>query len=291
MTADLDVACHLNVLVPDASPEHLGPALEAIRAIGYRRVAMPPLDPSTLDTEALRRELDARELTPITLAGQAPDADVSSPDPAISAAGLDALRATLALTVALGGDQMNGVPYGVFGSASAPVDEETFLRSARAVGRVADEAHERGVTMTFEVLNRYETAMVNTAEQAMAFADASGSDHLRIHLDTFHMAVEEACIADAIRTALPRLGYLELGQSGRGSLATGVVDIPAVVRSALEQGYAGRLGLEAFSRPLMLPFVADMLAIWRTPYVDGQEVAEAAFRIIEESARQAGSRP
>jgi D-psicose/D-tagatose/L-ribulose 3-epimerase len=291
MSADLDVACHLNVLVPDATSENLARALSAISAIGYRRVALPPLDPSGIDAAPMRDRFADHGLTPITLAGQTPDADVSSLDPAVSAAGLDALRTTLALTVALGGDQMNGVPYGVFGKAAAPVDEESFVRAAQAVGKIADEANDQGVVMTFEVLNRYETAMVNTAEQAMAFVAASGSDHLRIHLDTFHMAVEEASISDAIRTAMPKLGYLELGQSGRGSLATGVVDIATVVSGARADGYAGRLGLEAFSRPLMAPFVADMLAIWRTPYVDGVDLAEQSFRMIRESVAQAGARP
>ena len=76
--------------------------------------------------------------------------------------------------------------------------------------------------MTFEVLNRYETAMLNTAQQALEFIAASGSDHLRVHLDTFHMAVEETDMLGAVRSAVPVLGYLELGQSGRGPLAAGV---------------------------------------------------------------------
>ena len=75
--------------------------------------------------------------------------------------------------------------------------------------------------MTFEVLNRYETSLVNTAAQAVAYVGLSGSEHLRIHLDTFHMAVEEADMSEAIRVAMPVLGYLELGQSGRGLLERG----------------------------------------------------------------------
>ena len=96
--------------------------------------------------------------------------------------------------------------------------------------------------MTFEVLNRYETSLVNTAAQAVAYVGLSGSEHLRIHLDTFHMAVEEADISEAIRIAMPALGYLELGQSGRGPLSTGALDIPEIVRSALDDGYDGQVG-------------------------------------------------
>lgn len=292
MNADLDVACHLNVVAADAAPERVGTALDDLASAGYRRVVLPPLDPDATDVTALARSFADRGLGPITIAGQMPDADVSSPDPEVRAAGAAMLRAALDLTVALGGDQMNGVPYGPFGGPTTPIDRDAFERAAHEVGRIADEAHERGVTMTFEVLNRYETAVVNTAAQAMEFVAASGSDHLRIHLDTFHMAVEEADLTEAIRTALPRLGYLELGQSGRGALGAGAVDVAAVVRQALDDGYEGRWGVEAFSRSVLAPPVADMLAIWRAPYDDGIALAVDALRVIDEGwASSRAARP
>ena len=279
---DLDVACHINVVLPDASPGNLPAALDTLASLGYSRVVLPPLDPSTTDAAALRSAIAASGLVPITIAGgQSAGADVSSADADERDAGAAQLRSIVDLTVALGGDQMNGVPYGAFGPPNGSTSPDAFVRSAREVGRIADYAHDNGIMMTFEVLNRYETSLVNTADQAMEFAALSESDHLRIHLDTFHMAIEEADIAEAIRIALPRLAYLELGQSGRGPLSTGTVDVAGVVRSALDDGYRGRWGIEAFSRSVLPTGVADMLAIWRTPYDNGFELAADAMRVIE----------
>jgi D-psicose/D-tagatose/L-ribulose 3-epimerase len=278
--AGLDVACHLNVLLADASSDLLPAALDALADAGYRRVVLPPLDPAATDVAGLRRTFAARGIAPITIAGQGPGADVSSEDADERAAGARALRDAVELTAALGGDQMNGVPYGPFGRASGPTSPAAFERSALEVGRVADHAHERGVAMTFEVLNRYETAAINTAAQAMQYVEASGSDHLRIHLDTFHMAVEEGDLAAAITHALPKLGYLELGQSGRGALGSGAVDVAELLRHAIDSGYTGRLGVEAFSRGVLSPEAGDMLAIWRTPYLDGVGLAQEAMRVI-----------
>lgn len=279
--ARLDVACHLNVLVPDAAIITLPDTLEAIAALGYSRVVLPPLDPQATDAPSLRRIFEDRGVAPITIAGgQGGGADVSSADPEVRAAGAALLRDVVDLTAALGGDQMNGVPYGPFGAPRGATSPAAIERSAREVGAVADYAHEHGITMTFEVLNRYETSLVNTAAQAMEYVAHSGSDHLRIHLDTFHMAVEEADIAAAIRMALPRLGYLELGQSGRGMLSTGALDVADIVRRALDDGYDGRLGVEAFSRSVLPPPASDMLAIWRAPYDDGVELAADAMRVI-----------
>lgn len=277
---DLDLACHVNVLVPDAAPHRLGPALSTLAELGYRRAVLPPLDPTSTDVDALRVLFDRHGVSPITIAGQGPGADVSSDDAEEAAAGAAALRATVDLTVALGGDQMNGVPYGLFSHPTAPVPLPRFDRAAKAVGEVADYAHDHGVVMTFEVLNRYETSVVNTAERAMDLVERSGSEHLRIHLDTFHMAIEESDLGAAIRVAMSRLAYLELGQSGRGHLQTGAIDLPGLIGRAIDDGYTGRWGVEAFARAVLDEPVADMLAIWRSPFEDGAAVAEGALRVL-----------
>ncbi|MFF0905386.1 UNVERIFIED_CONTAM: sugar phosphate isomerase/epimerase family protein [Kocuria sp. CPCC 205316] len=283
MHPTLDVACHLNIFVPDASLEQLPSALDAIAAAGFRRVVLPPLDADTIDVAALAEMFTVRDLTPITLAGQSAHADVSSAEDDVREAGAALLRRALDLTVSLGADQLNGVPYGVFGHPTDPTDRAAFERSAKEVGKIADEAHDRGVRMTFEVLNRYETSVVNTAAQAMDYISASGSENLRIHLDTFHMAIEEEDVSAAIRTALPKLGYLELGQSGRGLLSTGAVDIAGIVRQALDDGYEGRWGVEAFSRHNLDSAAANMLAIWRSPFEGGAAFAADATYMLNTS--------
>ena len=284
----LEAACHLNVLVPGLGDPGFGAALDALAEAGYRRVVLPPVDPAALDVPALRSRFADRGLIPIPIAGQSPDADVSSPDPAVASAGSAALIAMARFAAELGSDQLNGVPYGLFGRAAGPPSGEAVERSARAVGTVADAAHELGVTMTFEVLNRYETAFVNTAAQAVDYVRLSGSDHLRIHLDTFHMAIEEADMLAAVRAAVPILGYLELGQSGRGALGAGVVDNAAVVAAAWGAGYRGPIGVEAFSRDVIGPFAGDILAIWRDPAPDGAALAREAIAIIRRGVVAAG---
>jgi len=284
-----EVACHLNVLVPDLSEPGLTGALTALAELGYSHVVLPPIDPESAPLAEWAALFRDHGLAPITLGGQAPGADVSSDDPGDQEQGAAVLRRLVDATVALGGDQMNGVNYGLFGRPETVPSQEAVERSARSLGAVADYAHEQGVVMTFEVLNRYETAMLNTAGQALDFIAASGSEHLRVHLDTFHMAVEEADMIGAVTSAVPVLGYLELGQSGRGPLATGSVDAAAVVRAALDAGYRGRIGVEAFSRSVLPSGVGDFLAIWREPYTDGRALAAEAIDVIRTAEAAAGT--
>lgn len=285
----VDLAFHTSALPVAPEGDALAPVLVRLREIGYRRAVLPPLDPAATDTASLRLAFERADLAPVAMVGLAPGQDVCSEDDDERAAGRAALLAAVDLAVAVGADQLNGVPYGLFGKPATAPDRAAFERSARVVGEVADLAAERGVQLTFEVLNRYEEGLVNTAAQAVEYVRASGSAHLGVHLDTFHMGIEEADLAEAVRTALPHLRYLELGQSGRGDLDRGAVDVAGVLRSALGAGYTGRVGVEAFSRALMPDAVADALAIWRSPYDDGLGLAERAFRLVHRAA--SSSRP
>jgi D-psicose/D-tagatose/L-ribulose 3-epimerase len=285
----IDVACHLNVLVPDLEEPGLSRALGALAELGYSHAVLPPFDPDGAPLGEWAARFRDHGLAPIAMGGQSPGANVSSADPREQDRGEAALRRMVEATVALGSDQLNGVSYGLFGRAETAPPEGAVERAAVRLGAVADHAHEQGITMTFEVVNRYETAMLNTARQALDFIAASGSDHLRVHLDTFHMAVEEADMLGAVRSAVPVLGYLELGQSGRGPLGAGSVDAAEVVREAIRAGYRGRIGLEAFSRSVLPGFVGDLLAIWREPYTDGRAVAAEAIDIVRGAEAAAGS--
>ncbi|ODT11565.1 MAG: hypothetical protein ABS61_03430 [Microbacterium sp. SCN 70-18] len=275
--AELDFACHANVFMASMDIPDVAVALDMIATAGFRRLVLPPLNPSEVDTDSMRGVLADAGLAPITLVGQSFDADVSSSDRSTRARGLRSLQAGVDLTVALGGDQMNGVPYGLLGHAASAASRATLETAARLVGEAADYAASRGVTMTFEVLNRYETNIVNTAVQAIELVELSQSDNLYIHLDTFHMAVEEEDMRAAVQVALPKLRYLELGQSGRGIFGAGAVDVVGVVRDALDDGYTGRWGIEAFSRTAIPAEVADMLAVWRSTYTHGLDVVSSVL--------------
>ena len=112
-----DVACHLNALVAGLDAPGLDAALDALAEIGYTRVVLPPVDPDAVDATVLGRRFTDRGLVPVPIAGQSPDADVSSDDAGVRARGADALRRMVRFTADLGGDQLNGVPYGLFGRA------------------------------------------------------------------------------------------------------------------------------------------------------------------------------
>lgn len=275
-----EVACGINVYCSGPDDPKLAEAMTDMGRLGYSHIAFGPMDPGQVNTANLKQMMADAGIRPIAMAGLTPDSDVSSPDEAVRAKGAAALKATVDFAYELGADQMNGVSYAVFGERSEPFNPERLAASSEILGQVAEYARSAGIVMTFEVVNRYETAMLNTAQQAVEYVQQANSSNLKVHLDTYHMGIEEADMGKAIRDSLPWLGYLELGQSGRGSLLTGAVDVRDALQAAEDGVYTGRIGLEAFTRQLLDAPVANGLAIWRQTYHDPHQVAAEAIALV-----------
>ena len=107
--------------------------------------------------------------------GLSPETNVSSEDPAAVAAGRRLLADALEATVELGADYLGGVLYGVLGRHEAVVSERGYANAVEAIRALCDDAARDDVTIGIEVVNRYESNVLNTAEQALAFLDDVGA--------------------------------------------------------------------------------------------------------------------
>jgi D-psicose/D-tagatose/L-ribulose 3-epimerase len=146
---------------------------------------------------------------------------------------------------------------------------------------VAERAKEMGLTLAIEVVNRYESNLINTVEQAVQLIDDVGADNLFIHLDTFHMSIEEDNLAAALRWARPYLFYFELDQNHRGLLSAGTIQFEPLIEILREMEYDGVIGIEAFSAAVSGPRPRVSVAAWRELFSSGDEVAADARNILQ----------
>ena len=221
----------------------------------------------------------ASDVAPLCSGSVQPDVDISSEDPDVRSAGERRLATMTAVARDIGADQLGGVLYGPLG-ARGPVTPERFRRTGELLGAAAERARGDGVQIAFEVLNRYETAVVNTVDQAIELIAVSGSSNLKIHLDTFHMNIEESDIIAATVRAVPHLAYLELEQNNRGGYDQGSLPLEAIVEAAFAAGYDGKVGMEAFSSTVMDPATAAKLSVWRPLFDADDSLAEDAIRLV-----------
>jgi Sugar phosphate isomerases/epimerases len=187
----------------------------------------------------------------------------------------------IALARDMGSAQIGGVIYGPLGKARGPVLDDAFDRAADVMHRAAEKARAAGVRLALEVVNRYETALLHNTARGLAFLDAVSHDNVYLHLDTFHMSIEESAPFDAIAAAMPRLAYFELDQSHRGAAYEGSLDLTEWTRHLCLAGYTGIVGVEAFSRSMLEPDHANALAIWQDRFSNGDLVAAEFMRVIK----------
>ncbi len=209
-----------------------------------------------------------------------PTATFQAPDKAIAAHGVEILKRTIALTRDLGGRKVAGILSTSHGLQTEAPTRDQWNRSAATLAKVAETAKAAGVTLNLEIVNRFESNLLNTAAQGLAFIEDTGSDNIFLHLDTFHMNIEEADVGLAIRHAAKKIGYVHIGESHRGFLGTGNIDFAAIFDALTAIGYSDDLSFESFSSEIVDENLSKKTAIWRNLWTDNMELARHARRFI-----------
>lgn len=200
-----------------------------------------------------------------------PDGDVASEDPRQRQRGVDAMRRNIELAAEMEGAVIGGMLHGSTVKPGVPVDNATRQRrlehSAAAVQQMAQTARACGVRMGLEMCNRYENSMLNTVSQGLAFLDMVASPAVGLHLDTYHMNIEEDDLAAAIIQAGDRIVNVHACDNNRKLPGMGHVNWREILLALHAAGYTGALATECFSHPFGV-WTNDH-RIWRSYVKDG----------------------
>ena len=217
-----------------------------------------------------------------------PETDVSAASAAVRAAGVQSLREDLILARAMGATALGGVLTGVSKQFPPGVEHtrrETVDRAVASLREVAKAAEDLGVTLCVEAVNRFETPLVNTCEEALYVAEAVDSPRLGVHLDAFHMIIEEADPAAAIRLAGRRLAHFHACENNRALPGQGHIDWPGTFSALSDIGYEGPIVMEALAGPY--GGIAARMNIWRVLSRDVDAELAAATCFLKERMVQA----
>jgi D-psicose/D-tagatose/L-ribulose 3-epimerase len=262
-------------------------ALENTRAAGYDLIEIPVLDPSSIDVAMTLKALEETGLAASCSLGLTFETDISSTDPQVVARGERLLHDALAVTRDLGGRYLGGVIFSALGKYSNPPFVEGRDNSLRVIRGLAQQAAASGITLGLEVVNRYESNLINTAKQALAFIADVGADNLKVHLDTYHMNIEEADFTTPVLACGNQLGYVHVGENHRGYLGTGTVNFSAFFRALAAINYSGTVTFESFSSAVTAPGLSSTLAIWRNTWTNSMDLAQHAREFIDAGLRGA----
>ena len=267
---------HALVWAGDTSPASVDYAVAQTSATGFDLLEFSLHDSLNMDVAAARAALQQAGLKVACSRGLAFDADVSSDDPDVMARGEKLLHDSLAVTADLGGTILTGALYSALGKYGAPLTPTGRRNVVSVLSGLAQAARDRGMTLGLEICNRYETNVVNTAHDALRLADDIGEDNVMIHLDTYHMNIEEDDFVRPVLEVGDRLGYVHVGENHRGYLGSGHLDLTAFFHALRDINYAGPVTFESFSSAVVMRGLSNDLAIWRNLWSDGEDLARHA---------------
>jgi D-psicose/D-tagatose/L-ribulose 3-epimerase len=147
------------------------------------------------------------------------------------------------------------VPAAVSKLAPSLSKKEDWKNSVKAVQEVAKYAEKKDILLAIEPINRYETYLVNSIQDALYYACEVNSSHVKIMADTFHMNIEERDIPEAIRIAGNNLINVHLADSNRCSVGRGHINFKALIKALKEINYQYALTLEPLP-PVSDPYLA-----------------------------------
>jgi sugar phosphate isomerase/epimerase len=238
--------------------EPLQATLRRLARYGYDGIELAA-EPGKYDLDGVRRMVADHGLRVLGMTSQAgwptETRDLTHPDPAQRARGVDYGKACVEMAAELGAPYAAVLPTPAgrfFGLASYEEEWGWAVEGVRAVGEYAQAA---GVTLVVEVLNRYEAFLLHRAAQGLRFLAEVDCGAVRLLLDAFHMHLEEADLHAALRQARDALGALHLADTNRQGLGRGHLDLGALFRTLRAIDYEGTICLE-FTAPGPHPFHA-----------------------------------
>ena len=251
---------------------------------GFDTIEIAIEDPSHIDPAFVKAELDKNGLVAGTIcACLGPDRDLRG-TPEQQETSLNYMKAVLDQMVILGSHSLAGPVYSSVGRADA-VPEKEYKQQWRMVVKnlktLCKYAEKRGKTICMEPLNRFESDFINTVDQGLQMIKDVGSPALKLHLDTFHMNIEEKCQATAIKKAGKLLGHFHACGSDRGTPGNDSIDWTSIAAALKAVRYNGDVVIESFTSDVKV--IARAAAIWRQIEPTRDEIAVKGLKFLKKT--------
>lgn len=189
------------------------------------------------------------------------------------------LRHTVDVAVTVGSQVAAGPAYTSVGRTWKIEDRPKVYAELREnLAPVVEYAAANNVRIAVEPLNRYETSVINTVEQALTVLDGLPREGCGLALDTYHMNIEESAPAKAIRSAGAHIAHVQVCANDRGTPGDDHQDWPALLGALADAGYRGPLCIESFTPDNAT--IATAASIWRPLASSPDALAAEGLRFL-----------
>ena len=253
---------------------------------GFETVEIPVEDSSHINPVHVKAQLDKHGLVCGSVcACMGPDRDLRG-TPRQQRTGLRYMLQLIDQMVVLGCPSLIGPVYSAVGRADAVPEKERKQQWKTVVAnlkKLCAYAEKKGKQVCLEPLNRFETDFINTCDQALRMVMDVGSPALKLHLDTFHMNIEEKNQGKAIRKAGKLLGHFHACGSDRGTPGNDHIDWKPIAAALKGVGYKGDVVIESFTTDVKV--IARAAAIWRRMEPTRNEIAVKGVKFLKRTLK------
>lgn len=170
---------------------------------------------------------------------------LSSPDSEERAKAIDFVKPIIDRAGEFNASAIIGSMQGRWGNGTTQDEGRALLTDS--LNTLAQHAATYSQALIYEPLNRYETNHCNTVADGIDLI--ADSKNITLLCDLFHMNIEEANIADALRAGGDDVGHIHFVDSNRRAAGMGHMDYTPIIKALTDIHYSGYLCAEAFPLP------------------------------------------
>ena len=244
-------------------------------------ILLPPS--MDIDTQIVKKQLKDHNLEAVCTLNLPADCHIPFYPKEADSLMKAALNKTADLDIAfLGGVLHSGI--GVFSGNPRTAKEEDIV--CEVWSEVSEYAKTLGITIGIEPINRYESYVCTGAAETLRMIERTKAPNLALHLDTFHMNIEEDNFCNPVIAAGSRLKHIHMTESNRGMLGEGNVHWDDLFRGLASIDFKGNLVLENFTT--QVEGTASAVSLWRPSRYNAAELATGSLKFMKVKAAEFG---
>lgn len=254
-----------------------------IKSMGFDVVEIPVEYPDLIDGLQVKHALKENGLQAVVCGAFGPTRDLTNEDPNVHKHCFDYISKCFNLCHTWEAEFFAGPMYSSVGKARMIPAEQRMIewdRAVRNLRTVCEHARENGLMIALEPLNRFESDLINTAEDVMRLVAEINHPAAKVMLDGFHMSIEEKNLEDAIASVGSKLIHVQVSENHRGIPGTGQTDWQSLKRGLRKIGYRGTVSIESFTPEIKE--LAGAVCIWKNLAESQDGFAADGFTFLKE---------
>ncbi|MDP3443553.1 MAG: sugar phosphate isomerase/epimerase family protein, partial [Ignavibacteria bacterium] len=219
--------------------------------IGYKGIELHIKDPKKIDIKSIFKEIERNKVTLMTIGTGLAYVDeniyFTSDDKTVRDAAIKRVCDHLDVFSELKPIIILGTIKGKI--CAAQNKELGHQRMLDCTKYCCDYAEKKKMHICVEAINRYEQDSMNTLDEVVDFIEKIGSKALLLHIDTFHMNIEESSTLNSMHAHMKYIGHVHVADNNRLPPGGGMINFRGILKALEINDYKGAISIECLPKP------------------------------------------